>query len=159
MWPGISLCCFLCRSPTLAYHMAPSKQAQLVVFGHLHFLTKEKPLYNSHYNFYFNIFLLPQCENLPYKNTGRGCLAASLGGGPPTTLQRSLLLYNVQSSLWAWWTSTYPSLVMVYTFTILLLLACVAMDTPRTNSSWLSLLTLLFGICIEIVNVLVLCNS
>ncbi len=105
-------------------------------------------------------------------------------GAPPTTLPRSLLLYNIQSSLWDLsTTSTYPSLFVLYTFTILLFIGvcchgyvmyelfmivafdsivwdlywnceCLAMDMSCMNSSWLSLLTLLFGICIEIVNVL-----
>jgi hypothetical protein len=59
LWPGFSLCCFLCRSPTLAYpYMAKQTSSTSSLWTLAFFFPKEKPLYNSHYNFYFNIFLL-----------------------------------------------------------------------------------------------------
>ncbi len=63
-----------------------------MVFGHLHFFQKKNLFTIRTIIFIYLFILLPQCENLPHKNTGRGCSAASLWGPSNYTTKIPLAL-------------------------------------------------------------------
>jgi len=115
-----------------AHHTSPtiwqSKQAQLVAFGLLHFFPQKKIHTRT---------LIKFCS---HKNTCKGVFSLLFVGGPLqlTTLQRDPSCFTMYNPpLWDGSTSTYPSPFVLYTFTVLLLLACVVMDTSRTNQLFL----------------------
>ncbi len=113
---------FLAQEPphtSLPYDQANKLNQQPL--GHLHFFFQKKNLFTICTRILILIFFC--CHGVkicPTKILVGGVFSLLFVGTPPTTLPSSLLLYNGQSSLWDSSTSTYPSLFVLYTFTILL---------------------------------------